>query len=74
MLRDPPEIALRPTNGSRPTGWEALVYKIKNWYVWACPFATQSLTSWGTGGIFAFRSIFFLLHNNEPLSRLQSTK
>jgi len=26
MLRDPPEIASRPTNGSRPTGWEALVY------------------------------------------------
>jgi len=24
MLRDPPEIASRPTNGSRPTGWEAL--------------------------------------------------
>jgi len=26
MLRDPPEIASRPTNGSRPTGWEALDY------------------------------------------------
>jgi len=26
MLRDPPEIASRPTNGSRPTGWEALIY------------------------------------------------
>jgi len=25
MLRDPPEIASRPTNGSRPTGWEALL-------------------------------------------------
>jgi len=24
MLHDPPEIASRPTNGSRPTGWEAL--------------------------------------------------
>jgi len=24
MLRDPPEIASPPTNGSRPTGWEAL--------------------------------------------------
>ena len=28
MLRDPPEIASRPTNGSRPTGWEALAYII----------------------------------------------
>jgi len=28
------------------------VYKIKNWHVWACPFATQSVTSWGTGGVF----------------------
>jgi len=25
MLRDPPEIASRPTNGSRPAGWEALL-------------------------------------------------
>jgi len=25
MLRDPPEIASWPTNGLRPTGWEALV-------------------------------------------------
>jgi len=25
MLRDPPEIASRPTNESRPTGWEALI-------------------------------------------------
>jgi len=29
------------------------VYKIKNWHVWACLFATQSVTSWGTGGVFA---------------------
>jgi len=26
MLRDQPKIASRPTNGSRPTGWEALLY------------------------------------------------
>jgi len=29
------------------------VYKIKHWHVWACPFATQSVTSWGTSGVFA---------------------
>jgi len=29
------------------------VYKIKNWHVWACHFATQSVTSWGTGDEFA---------------------
>ena len=31
------------------------VHKMKNWHVWACRFATQSLTSWGTGGVFAYR-------------------
>jgi len=29
------------------------VYKIKNRHVWACPFATQSGTGWGTCGVFA---------------------
>jgi len=28
------------------------VYKIKNWHVWACPFATQTVTSRGTGGVY----------------------
>ena len=28
------------------------VYKIENWHIWACPSATQSVTSWGTGGVF----------------------
>jgi len=28
------------------------VYKIKNWHVWARPFAIQSVASWGTGGVF----------------------
>ena len=32
------------------------VYKIKNWHVWACPFATQSVTGWGTGGVFALNA------------------
>jgi len=27
-------------------------YKIKNWHVWVCPFATQSVAGWGTGGVF----------------------
>jgi len=31
------------------------VYMIKNWNVWACRFAVQSVTSWGTGGVFACR-------------------
>jgi len=34
------------------------VYKIKNWNVWACPFATQSVTGWGTGGVFALNVAF----------------
>jgi len=31
MLRDPPEIASRPTNGSRPTGWEALYLSVRDY-------------------------------------------
>jgi len=29
------------------------VYMIKNGHVWASRFATQSVVSWGTGGVFA---------------------
>jgi len=43
-------------DGSQPaTVTYMFVYKLKNWHVWACPFATQSVTSWGTGGVFAYR-------------------
>jgi len=31
MLRGPPRKASRPISGSRPTGWEALIYTI-----WSC--------------------------------------
>jgi len=30
------------------------VYKIKNWHVWACRFATQSVTGWVAGGVFVY--------------------
>jgi len=36
------------TDGSRSaTVLCMFVYKIKNWHVWACGFATQFVTSWG---------------------------
>ena len=52
------------TRGSQSaTAMWMFVYTIKNWHVWACRFATQSVTSWGIGGVFAYR-----VKTRHPLS------
>jgi len=44
------------TNGSQSASVTCMfAYMIKNWHVWACRFATQSVTRWGTGGVFVYR-------------------
>jgi len=43
------------------------VYMIKNWHVWACRFATQSVTSWGTGCVLALNvTLRFATVGGEP--------
>jgi len=51
----------------RPLSWQRRwrgrrmsVGMLKNWHVWACRFATQSVTSWGTGGVFVWNVAFLV--------------
>ena len=64
ILWDKRKVLHHPLSGDATDGSQSatvmymFVYKIKNWHVWACPFAIQSVTSWGTGGVFAWNVAF----------------